>query len=165
MSAELWLPVVGFEDAYEVSDFGHVRRTRPAQGTRPGQVLKPIINADGYWNYNIQSNGKRLKLRAHRLVLDAFVGPQPEMFGLHSDDNPANNHLDNLRWGTRLDNAADWKRNGIRVFPNQHALKTHCQKGHEFSEENTRVRSGSKGQKQRVCRTCAKQWRTASTRT
>lgn len=44
----------------------------------------------------------------HQLVLEAFVGPcPPGMECLHGDGNPGNNRLDNLRWGTKSDNAAD----------------------------------------------------------
>lgn len=49
----------------------------------------------------------------HRLVLEAFVGPCPEgMMACHADDNPTNNNLSNLRWGTIHDNLADAYRNG-----------------------------------------------------
>jgi len=41
-------------------------------------------------------------------VLEAFVGPAPEGHeGLHGDGDPANNRLDNLRWGTRSENNID----------------------------------------------------------
>ncbi len=48
----------------------------------------------------------------HDLVLRAFVGPPPAGNEcLHWDDSPANNHLENLRWGTRAENLADFHRN------------------------------------------------------
>lgn len=44
----------------------------------------------------------------HRLVLEAFIGPcPPGMEGCHKDGNPQNNHIDNLRWDTRLGNMRD----------------------------------------------------------
>lgn len=44
----------------------------------------------------------------HHLVLESFVGPCPEgMECCHEDNNPANNRLSNLRWGTRHSNVAD----------------------------------------------------------
>lgn len=44
----------------------------------------------------------------HRIVLEAFVGPcPPGMVCRHLDGNPANNHLDNLRWGTDQENGQD----------------------------------------------------------
>lgn len=48
------------------------------------------------------------------MVLAAFVGPRPsaQHMALHSDDDPWNNNVDNLRWGTAKDNAADRSQNG-----------------------------------------------------
>lgn len=57
--------------------------------------------------------GRRWQRFVHRLVLEAFVGPCPEgMECRHLDGNPANNKLDNLKWGTRKENQDDSKRHG-----------------------------------------------------
>ena len=57
-------------------------------------------------------------------MLEAFVGPCPDgMECCHYDDNPYNNILSNLRWGTDQDNALDKVRNG-RGF-----LGEHCKNG------------------------------------
>jgi hypothetical protein len=49
----------------------------------------------------------------HRLVLLAFVGPCPDgMECRHLDDDPRNNRLSNLCWGTREQNIADRAANG-----------------------------------------------------
>ena len=48
-------------------------------------------------------------------MLEAFVGPRPaEHEGCHNDGNPANNHLNNLRWDTHTGNMADTKTHGTR---------------------------------------------------
>jgi hypothetical protein len=49
----------------------------------------------------------------HRLILTTFLGPAPpgRPFALHNDDNPSNNRLDNLRWGSSSDNGRDQARN------------------------------------------------------
>jgi hypothetical protein len=36
-----WRPVVGHEDFYEVSDYGHVKRTKRVKGARVGRCLHP----------------------------------------------------------------------------------------------------------------------------
>lgn len=85
----------------------------------------------------------------HRLVLLAFVGPCPDgMEACHANDIPTDNRLANLRWGTHADNMRDRIENGGNPFVNQ----THCKRGHEFSDENTRL--GSNGE--RNCRACAR---------
>ena len=39
---EIWKPVKGFEDFYEVSNYGHIR------SLLRGKVLKPQVNSTGY---------------------------------------------------------------------------------------------------------------------
>jgi HNH endonuclease len=57
----------------------------------------------------------------HRLVLEAFVGPCPEgMECRHLDGNRTNNRLDNLAWGTRIENHEDMKRHGTRPTGSRH---------------------------------------------
>jgi hypothetical protein len=47
------------------------------------------------------------------LVAAAFIGPRPAGMGvLHWDDDPSNNRVGNLRYGSQLDNAVDARRNG-----------------------------------------------------
>ena len=133
---EEWRAVVGFEGAYEVSDHGRVRsldRMLPWKRTlrtgtvvdclrrHAGHVLTPQAKEAGHMWVQL---GRGNQAYVHHLVLEAFVGPAPVgTVGLHWDDDPARNHLDNLRWGTRADNFADFVRNhgrppGIQ-FPEQ----------------------------------------------
>ena len=58
-------------------------------------------------------NNQARRCSVHRLVLTTFVGPCPDGCEcLHLDDNPQNNCLDNLRWGTPKENKNDnWRRN------------------------------------------------------
>lgn len=73
------------------------------------QTLKPYVSPDGYHHVLIRNR----KLRVHHAVLLAFGFARPEGRECrHLDGNPANNHLDNLAWGTRLENAADRQRHG-----------------------------------------------------
>jgi hypothetical protein len=55
------------------------------------------------------------------LVLITFVGPRPlGAFGLHNNDDPSDNRLSNLRWGTPAENAADRMVNGGQRFGDRH---------------------------------------------
>ncbi len=57
----------------------------------------------------------------HRLILEIFVGPCPEgMCACHFDDDPKNNALSNLRWGTPQDNTDDKIRNNQQPRGSSH---------------------------------------------
>ena len=74
--------------------------------------MKPHSNTKrgGYMNVFLgRGNGRRV----HRLVLEAFVGPCPEgLEACHSNGDPTDNRLENLRWGTHEDNHQDRVKHG-----------------------------------------------------
>lgn len=156
---EVWRPVVGWEDSYEVSDRGRIRsldRYR-RKGPRPrvlvrGRVMKPKARKNGYYEIALSSPGAGYRYRLiHRLVLEAFIGPCPRGWeGCHNDGDPAHNHLTNLRWDTFSNNKLDMVRHGTHNC----ARKTECLRGHEFTPENTLLRKNGRGRK---CRECQRQ--------
>lgn len=49
----------------------------------------------------------------HRLVAQTYIpNPEDKPCVLHKDDNPQNNDINNLRWGTHADNMTDAKKRG-----------------------------------------------------
>lgn len=132
-STENWLPVVGYEGLYDISDLGRVRsldRVVEQKGkydnrvlhTYRGKVLRPRIKKRGYLHVCLCRSGLIDQQMIHRLVLSAFVGPCPnDMVCRHFPDrNPANNRLVNLSWGTCVENAADQIQHGTKQFGNHH---------------------------------------------
>lgn len=121
---EQWLPVVGYEGLYEVSDMGRVRsldravwrddaRCRPHYVTYRGREMRLSRQAHGYVGVILWRDGKYRNVRVHRLVLEAFVGPCPRgMETLHGNGQRNDNRLANLRWGTQEENAEDRVRHG-----------------------------------------------------
>jgi hypothetical protein len=143
-----WKSVVGHEGLYEVSDAGDVR-SLPRPHAR-GRVLKQMTDPKGYRRVSLSKDGYARPRLVHHLVLEAFVGPRPAgQQCLHGDDDPAHNHVSNLRWGTARQNAYDKVANGRH----HEALKTHCAQGHPFDAENTHFTKS-----QRRCRTCENTW-------
>jgi len=71
---------------------------------------------DGYVLVRLRY-GKRLWVTSlHALILTAFVGPRPKgMLGCHRNDDPSDNRLENLYWGTPTTNCEDRDRNGATV--------------------------------------------------
>lgn len=141
---EQWRDVVGYEGRYRVSDQGNVwscltNHLLHQQPTRRGRLQVTLVPATGKAN--------KRTLSVYRLVLEAFVGPCPEgMVACHYNDIPDDNRLENLRWATHSDNMRDRVRNGN----DRNANKTHCPRGHEYSNTNTRI--GALGG--RVCKVC-----------
>lgn len=119
VESEKWRPAPGFEGLYEVSSLGRVKslaRTT-SQGVRLKETIrKASAQKSGHLWLRFCKNGRRTKQNIHRLVLETFVGPCPEgLETCHHDDDPANNTLENLRWGTRSSNMRDRIRNGRAI--------------------------------------------------
>lgn len=141
---ESWLPVVGYEGRYEVSNQGRVRsldreRLRNiGSGVETnklkGRILRACRRRSGHYACSL-GDGKRQSVRVvHQLVLEAFVGPRPEGYeACHNNGDPSDNRVENLRWDTKSANALDSVRHGTHW----QARKTHCAKGHEYTPENT----------------------------
>lgn len=162
---ERWLPVPGYGGHYSVSNLGRVRSESRTIMDKNGNhrrvaetILKPIKIWCGHLYVNLYENRKPKKHYVHRLVLEAFVGDAPPgMHACHWNDDPEDNRLENLRWGTPTENRLDSVRNGGHYS----ARKTHCKRGHEFTPENTRLKAGTKA---RICRTCESSRYMAKTR-
>jgi hypothetical protein len=155
MSAERWLPVVGYEGRYEVSDQGRVKSiARPdSRGRRRAErYLRPRRGARGHLSVALYAGAVRDDRQVHNIVLTAFVGRCPEgLEGCHWNDTPADNRLENLRWDTRSANVIDMVRNGKHAMAN----RTSCPRGHAYTPENTYTYP----QGNRACRECRRAYR------
>jgi hypothetical protein len=124
LPGEIWKPVVGHEGRYEVSNCGRVRRCaysvdiKSRWGTTatwhyPEMLMRLVVRhiRNNYSRVVVGLAGKQRYV--HRLVLEAFVGPCPcEQEVCHWDGDAKNNHLSNLRYGSRHDNHEDSRRHG-----------------------------------------------------
>lgn len=109
---ETWKPIPGY-DGFEASDAGNVRSVDRFIGLRPltGKVLAQRKSNRGYQLVDV--NGKTFTV--HRLVLLSHIGPAPDgSVARHLNDNPQDNRLVNLVWGTQSENEQDKIRNGSR---------------------------------------------------
>lgn len=115
---ESWRAVAAFP-AYEVSDFGNVRRS--------GKPIAGFADRDGYLRVNLVDRDRRKQRSVHSLVAEAFIGPAPAgNLVRHKDGNPRNAALDNLEYGTSSDNEADKRRHGrAMVGHRNHRSKLH----------------------------------------
>ena len=116
---EVWKDVVGYEGLYQVSNLGKVRsltriveRSDKTVRLRNGKMLSLIKKSDNYISTTLFRNGKKKTVLVHRLVASAFI-PNPNGFQEvnHKDENPSNNHVDNLEWCDRSYNINYGNRN------------------------------------------------------
>lgn len=149
MSEEVWLPVVGYEGFYEVSDQGRVRSVDRTVQTKDGRrmsfrsrMIALHLDECGYPEAVLSRNCRGKTIGVHRLVCAAFHGPKPDWAHCvrHLNGVPTDNRPDNLTWGTRSENMQDKARHGTNHWLNQ----THCKHGHEFSPENTAYTRGGR---------------------
>lgn len=107
----MWTAVVGWEGLYEVCRDGVVRNARTKRVLRP---MRTGSKRPGAQRSKVRlSTSPRTDLDVARAVLWAFVGPPGVgQVAMHADDNSANNHVDNLRWGSLQENARDMAHKG-----------------------------------------------------
>jgi NUMOD4 motif/HNH endonuclease len=104
---ERWLPVVGYEGFYEVSNWGRVRSLARFKSGRmaSGQLLVQMKKAGGYLGVCLFSP-KRSQVYVAHLVAAAWLGTRPPGNDVdHKDGNKQNNVVWNLRYITHRENA------------------------------------------------------------
>ena len=107
-------PVKGFEDRYMVWENGTITTTKRTVISHGKEVttekirgLKPSVDRKGYLVVNLyDGSGNRPKsMKVHRLVAEAFIpNPEDKRCVCHKDNNPKNNDVSNLYWGTDQEN-------------------------------------------------------------
>ena len=120
MSIEIeeWRPIQGYEGLYEVSDWGRVKsldrtfeylnRGRMIKRAFKGQVLKKVLNKDGYHIVSLfDYNHKLHQGKVHRLVAEAFLPNHEDEKNIidHINGNKIDNRAENLHWVDAKENA------------------------------------------------------------
>lgn len=121
MNKEIWKDIPDYDGLYQVSNFGRIAAHRKnvrfgcsGEKTRiiPWRILSTFPNKQGYMRINLFKDGKTKQFQVHRLVAMAFI-PNPDNLPVinHKDENPHNNHVENLEWCTPKYNANYGTRN------------------------------------------------------
>lgn len=120
MSEEVWAEIPGFP-GYDIYTHGNVRTYRSPNGRgafkdvpRPVRQSKP--KGKDYFRISLSYGDGHCHKKVHTLVLTTFRGerPSPQHDGCHDDGDTGNNHLSNLYWGTKKENAQDRIRHGTQ---------------------------------------------------
>lgn len=104
---ESWVPAVGFEDIYEVSNAGNVRRKGSAS------YIKPSTSKHGYLQAILCVNGKAKTVKIHRLVAFSFLSGDGVVN--HIDGVKANNSISNLEIISQSENVRHAYRTGLKT--------------------------------------------------
>lgn len=112
MEKELWKPIPGFEECYEISNFGNIRSKdrwvlyrNGGKRFIPGKHLRISTTRRKYKTVCLYKERFTERWSIHRLVAILFV-PNPNNLPCvdHIDADPSNNHFSNLRWVTHKEN-------------------------------------------------------------
>lgn len=101
--------VVGWP-GYYVTEHGQIVSTH--QFPRLRVVAQHFHKRSGHWRVTLYRSGAKANRYVHSLVARAYIGrrPTPTHEVLHGDGDVSNNHVSNLRYGTRSENALDRER-------------------------------------------------------
>lgn len=108
---EIWKPVKGFEDKYEISNLGKVKNKIT------NHIFKNTNQYGNYFSMVLYDGEKRKSVKIHRLVAQAFI-PNPNNFKYvnHKDMNKQNNCVNNLEWCTQSYNTRHAISNGANTM-------------------------------------------------
>lgn len=103
---EIWRDIDGYP-GYQISSLSRVRSiSNPNKRSyKEGRVLKSHLDTKGYYRTCIYKNGKKVTLKNHRLVAQAWIpNPENKPWINHIDGDPKNNSIENLEWCTHQEN-------------------------------------------------------------
>lgn len=104
---EIWSDIVGYENMYQISNYGRLKSFKPKE-----KILSLSPNKNGYIEKQLYKKGKYKSKKIHRLVAEAFI-PNPNNLPEvnHKDGDKTNNCVNNLEWVTTKQN--NWHRYNV----------------------------------------------------
>lgn len=110
---EEWRDVVGYEQHFQVSNFGRI------YSKRTNKILSQGTSKTGYAVLSTRIGGRNgicKCFKVHVLVARAFIpNPQNKPIVNHKDGNKLNNNDNNLEWATYSENTKHAYENGLII--------------------------------------------------
>ena len=106
----MWKDIEGYEGLYMVSSIGEIKSLEKLSFNSHGsfvrkEKIRKYGNAGKYKIVTLSKDGVRKSFYVARLVAKAFIPNQNNYeVVMHMDNNPSNNDVSNLKWGTYSDN-------------------------------------------------------------
>lgn len=136
MDTEIWLPVVGYEWLYEVSNLGRIKSLIDNHWLPRVNIMK--TSGDSYFRIALCKNGLHKTVSIHRLVAQAFIpNPENKKCVNHISWIKTDNRIKNLEWCTHSENALHsyrvlWNKN---IFQTAHPQKWEIWKYSKWSKK------------------------------
>ena len=129
---EKYLPILGYEGLYEVSNYGNIRSLDKLQdfplftsgGTKKQEIISRLVKGkqmkttlanNGYLVVGLYKDKKPYQKLVHRLVAETFIeNPDNKLTVNHIDSNKQNNMVDNLEWATQKENVMHCIKKGVK---------------------------------------------------
>ncbi len=107
MLEEIWKNIQGYENRYQVSNYGRVKSF-----CRGENFLKPALAKNGYLVVTLWKNNRSKTFYVHRLVAEAFI-PNPLNLPCvnHKTEIKTENFVENLEWCSKEYNESYGTRN------------------------------------------------------
>lgn len=142
---EVWKDIPDYEGLYQVSNLGRVKSLERTIicGTQirliKERILKEYKDTLGYCKIGLHKDGKRKTFQVHQLVAKCFLEPiEGKNIVNHKDQNPSNNHVNNLEFCTQqynvtynnahikrgFNNRGKYKGENNPMYGKQHTEKT-----------------------------------------
>lgn len=165
LEGELWKPVVGWENSYEVSNLGRIKSL--IRNTRTWKIRKETImtpHISTYIQVKLSNESKSRMPLLHRLIAEAWIpNPNPEYFKVvdHIDFDKLNNKVENLRWVSQSMNIKHTYKAGRSKAVENGRSKSKinleiAQEIRKFNSENTFLSQQQIGEKFGVSRSIVK---------
>lgn len=115
MSIETWKTIPMYDELFEASSTGRVRR----KGSE--NVKAQHVGSGGYMYVNIVVGGKHLGGLVHRMVASAFIpNPNRKPQVNHKNGDKKDNRVENLEWVTAKENVAHARKTGLLKESDEH---------------------------------------------
>lgn len=103
---EIFLPVVGYEGLYEVSNLGRIKTLIPCKRWDGKKYLNPqLCKSNGYYKIILWKNKKLKTHYLHKVVILAFLENTKNLpIVNHKNGIKTDNNINNLEWATYSDN-------------------------------------------------------------
>lgn len=141
MQKEIWKYIPGYDEKYQVSNFGRVKSLI----FKNERILKNAVDSTGYHVVSLSKKNSTKKQNVHKLVCISFLEHNPCGYKLvinHKNSNRIDNRLDNLEIITQRQNTNKSNLKHTSIYVGVHWCKDKLKWRAQFYHENKNIHLG-----------------------